>query len=106
MKAIKLRGRERAIAIDVYRELRRSRDYVGRLEKTREGFRFAYSENYLLKENALSLGPDLLYVQNLFYPKTCLSLLRIDFLPDKIPPIPNTANTATFPQKKKILLSF
>ena len=50
---------KRAVAVDVYRELRRSRDYVGRLEKTKGGFRFAYHENYLLKENALSLGPDL-----------------------------------------------
>ena len=59
LRAVKKHGSERAVAIDVYRELRRSRDYVGRLEKTKNGFLFAYHESYLLKENALSLGPDL-----------------------------------------------
>ena len=59
LRTVKKHGDERAVAIDVYRELRRSRDYVGRLEKTEAGFCFAYSESYLLKDNALSLGPDL-----------------------------------------------
>ena len=59
MKTVKKHGEERAVAIDVYRELRRSRDYVGRLEKVGKDFRFTYNENYLFKANALGLGPDL-----------------------------------------------
>ena len=59
LRTVKKHGGDRAVAIDVYRELRRSRDYVGRLEKSGDGFRFSYSESYLLKDNIVSLGPDL-----------------------------------------------
>ena len=59
MRTVKKHGEERAVAIDVYRELRRSRDFVGRLIKAGSGFQFTYGESYLLKDNALSLGPDL-----------------------------------------------
>ena len=58
------------IGIDVYLERRKSREYVGRLTKTKsEGkftFEFSYEQRYILKSNAIPLGPEFPLTQEKF----------------------------------------
>ena len=46
-------------AVDVYREFRKKRKYVGRLTKKRNMFLFKYDKRYYYGEKALALGPDI-----------------------------------------------
>ena len=46
-------------AVDVYLEKRKTRQYVGRLNKDKRNFVFEYDEAYQYSNNPLSLGPDL-----------------------------------------------
>lgn len=56
-------------SMDVYLERRKSRDYVGRLLRPKEGrgFKFKYNENYLLKKNAIPLGPEFPLLKKVFF---------------------------------------
>lgn len=47
------------IAVDVYLEKRKTREYVGRLSRSNSHFIFTYSDSYIYKDKAISLGPDL-----------------------------------------------
>ncbi len=47
------------IAVDIYLEKRKTREYVGRLSRKNSNFIFTYSDAYIYKEKAISLGPDL-----------------------------------------------
>ncbi|MCY4524897.1 MAG: HipA N-terminal domain-containing protein [Halobacteriovoraceae bacterium] len=51
--------RKNIIAVDVYREFRKKRKYVGRLMKNKDKFIFKYDEGYRYEKNAISLGPDI-----------------------------------------------
>lgn len=50
---------KKIIAISVYLQKRKTREYVGKLEKKGKKFVFSYDNNYLYKGSAISLGPDL-----------------------------------------------
>src|SRR3990167_4052457 len=47
------------IAVDIYLEKRKTREYVGRLSRSSSNFIFTYSDSYIYKDKAISLGPDL-----------------------------------------------
>ena len=46
-------------AVDVYLEKRKTRQYVGRLQKEKRNFVFRYDKDYLHIDNPIPLGPDL-----------------------------------------------
>ena len=46
-------------AVDVYLERRKTRQYVGRLQKEKRKFIFQYDKSYLKISSPISLGPDL-----------------------------------------------
>lgn len=50
---------EKIIAVDVYLERRKSREYVGQLEKKKSFFVFNYGDKYLYSSQAMPIGPDL-----------------------------------------------
>lgn len=51
--------KEKIIAVDVYLERRKTREYVGRLEKKKSFFVFNYDNKYLYSSQAMPIGPDL-----------------------------------------------
>ena len=46
-------------AIDIYLEKKKTRQYVGRLQKEKGKFVFQYDESYLYIDNPIPMGPDL-----------------------------------------------
>lgn len=46
-------------AVDIYLEKRKTRQYVGRLQKEKRKFVFQYDEAYLHTDNPIPMGPDL-----------------------------------------------
>ena len=46
-------------AVAVFLDNRKTRTYVGRLDKTKTGYLFSYDDKYLYSDKSISLGPDL-----------------------------------------------
>lgn len=69
------------IGIDVFLERFQTRLFVGRLEKSKEEFHFAYSDTYLKEKNVISLGPEFPLTQKDFYSPTLFKSLN-DRIPD------------------------
>jgi len=73
--------------VEVYLERRKSREYVGRLTKLpRQGFEFEYSEPYLLRPNAIPLGPEFPLTKRKFQSKRLFPIFD-----DRIPSRDNPA---------------
>ena len=70
------------IAVDVYLERRKAREYVGQLKTNDQGFVFTYDSQYLYKSNAISMGPDLPLSQKKFTSKNLFMSFE-DRLPSK-----------------------
>ncbi len=74
-------------AVDVYAEGRRTRKYVGRLERDTDaggqtGYRFTYNEGYLKYSKAVSLGSELPLTKRSFFSKKLFPSI-LDRIPSK-----------------------
>lgn len=70
------------IAIDIYLERRKTREYVGRLDKKNKKYRFVYADSYLHLERALRLSVEFPLTKKVFYSKELFPTLQ-DRIPDK-----------------------
>ncbi len=77
---------KKKLAVDVYLENRKSRSYVGRLEKVKSHFIFKYHLAYQLSERAMSLGPDLPLIKSIHKSSSLFPTFE-----DRIPPKKNPA---------------
>lgn len=78
-------------AVDVWMEGRKTREYVGRLEKSgepgeRREYMFTYSDAYLKRSDAVSLGPELPLTKRMFQARELFPSLA-----DRIPSRENPA---------------
>lgn len=69
-------------AIDVYLEKRKSKEFVGRLTRHKNGFEFIYKDSYLKRRKSIPLGPEFPLIQRKFHSKKLFNSFE-DRIPSK-----------------------